>query len=197
MKFYASNDSATIDVLAELLKKSGSVVLIPTETVYGLVTRADDKAGCERIYRIKDRDPGKRLQWFVRDIPMLVSLGAKLDARSKRIITQFCPGPLMLIVPGADGQTIGFRIPDHPVILNLLDKLKSPLAATSANRSGEPDSRSVAVALRGFAELPDAVMDAGVLSPDAKGSTIVDLSGETPRCLREGALPYAKIAELF
>lgn len=190
-------DASDVAALVTCLQSPGGVALVPTETVYGLVACADDSRASERIYRIKSRDTSKRLQWFVDGIPMLRACGAVINASVAAVIERFCPGPLMLIVPALDGATIGFRIPDQPLILDALKVIGKPLCATSANRSGEKNCVDPDSALTMFDEMPDLVVDGGVISSSGLASTIVDFTTPEPRCLREGTLAFADVCEVF
>lgn len=174
---------------AELLAKPGTVLLVPTETVYGLVCRYGDQAAEERIYRMKHRDTAKRLGCFVRSLDQL---DLRPDEQVRSLVRKYCPGPLTVIAATNDGSTIGFRIPDHPFLRELLERTGSVLAQTSANRSGRPNVRSADEALAELAETPDMVVDGGVIPPDAQASTVVDASGGDLRILRQGKLVIAE-----
>lgn len=186
------SETAT-EKVTEVLKIPGSVVLIPTETVYGLASVYGDDVAAERIYHMKSRDPNKRLQLLVNGIPMLEQLGAVLDERARKLIRIYCPGPLMLIVPSVAGPSIGFRIPGHPLVLGVINALNRPLAATSANRSGDPNVLRIEEALNRLTSPPDLTIDGGDLPSDAQGSTIVDLTASEMRLIRQGAIPFAEI----
>jgi L-threonylcarbamoyladenylate synthase len=106
--------TAIISDCIEQLKKQGSVILVPTETVYGLVCDWQDETAIKRIYNLKQRDYGKPLALFADCLPTLEAQGIIIPENAKKIAAKFCPGPVTIIIPGANGQTIGFRIPDHP-----------------------------------------------------------------------------------
>ena len=173
---------------AAALRRPGAVVLVPTETVYGLVGRAADPAAAERIYQLKRRPSSKRLGWFVADWRQLASCGALLDGAPARLAARYLPGPLTLIVPTADGGTIGFRSPDHFFLREVLALVGEPLVQTSANCSGRPDARSAADAIAQLAGEVDLAVDAGALPENALASTVVDASCAPPRIVRQGAL---------
>ena len=105
-----------------------------------------------------------------------------------RLAERYLPGALTIIAPTADGGSVGFRVPDHPFLRALLAEMGEPLLQTSANLSGEPDSRSLAVALAGLEGEVDAAADGGILPPETLASTVVDLRGAEPRILRQGIL---------
>ena len=172
---------------AAVLARPGSVALVPTETVYGLVARVGDDAAYARIFELKQRSPAKVLGWFVGDWRTLETYGVKMAGLPERLAARYFPGPLTVIAPLEGGGTLGFRSPDHPFLQALL-KLTGPLYQTSANLSGRPDPRDAADALAELTGSPDIAVDAGPLSPDARSSTIVDATGSTPKILRQGQL---------
>ena len=178
LKPSAEGISRAVEVL-----RGGGVVAFPTDTVYGLAALTSD--GVERVYALKGRERGKPL----------VLMGADWEALSGRVkagegalglIRGFWPGPLTLVLEGqAGGASVGVRVPDHSVALELL-RASGPLWTTSANRSGEADAMSAdEVGLR----LPgvDAVIDGG-RAPGGTPSTVVDASGDAPKILRAGAI---------
>lgn len=167
----------------------GSVLLIPTETVYGLVCRWNDDAAREKIYALKERDGRKPLAMFAADARALEQAGVLLDGAPLRLLRRFTPGPITIIAPNRDGSTTGFRIPDHPFVKALLSACGTPLASTSANHSGSPNALSAAEALAGLAEEVGLVIDAGTIPPDSLASTVVDVSVPgTCRILRRGPI---------
>ncbi len=177
-----------IDEIASVLREPGAVAVVPTETVYGLVGRVSDPLCREKIYELKHRDPAKHLGWFVSDTLQLEKNGIRLSGYAALLAEKFMPGPLTLIVRKEDGSTVGFRIPDHPQLLSLLQKVGEPLFQTSANRSGCPNALSCAEALEMLCGKPDAAADGGNIPADALASTIVDCTGDFPRIIRQGGL---------
>ena len=164
------------------------MVLLPTETVYGLVCRADDAAARQRIYDLKDRDASKPLGWFVADWRMLAGYGVRLEGLPEQLAARHCPGPITIIAPRQDGGTTGFRVPDHPLVLAVLRRIGCPLAQTSANHSGHPNALTVQAALAELSGDAALAVDGGPIAPDALASTVVDATGKEPRVLRRGAL---------
>lgn len=179
-----------------MLEIPGAVLLIPTETVYGLVCRWDDAAAREKIYALKERDGRKPLAMFAADAPMLENTGVILAGYPAKLLRDFTPGPITIIAPNRDGATTGFRIPDHPYVRALLARGGMPLASTSANHSGSPNALTVQEALAELAGEVDLVIDAGAIPPDSLASTVVDVSkpGEC-RILREGPISEQRIFE--
>ncbi|MDD3155011.1 MAG: L-threonylcarbamoyladenylate synthase [Victivallaceae bacterium] len=184
------NEPDAVAVAAKILS-GGGVVLLPTETVYGLVARADDLAAVSRIFQLKHRDAQKRLGWFVRDESMLLAHGVSLTGLPERLIRKYCPGAVTIIAPCADKSTLGFRIPDHAFVSALLAQIDFPLAQTSANRSGMPNALSCEEALSMLSGEVDLAVDGGAISPDALASTVVDATGTTLKILRQGQVRIA------
>ena len=188
LKLAESGVDAAADAVLEALAGPGAVVLLPTETVYGLVCRADDAAARQRIYDLKDRDASKPLGWFVADWRMLAGYGVRLEGLPEQLAVRHCPGPITIIAPRQDGGTTGFRVPDHPLVLAVLRRIGCPLAQTSANHSGHPNALTVQAALAELSGDAALAVDGGPVAPDALASTVVDATGKEPRVLRRGAL---------
>ena len=186
-------DTAGLALAADLLH-NGELVAFPTDTVYGIGCRTGDPGALARLFAAKRRPAEKAVPWLVQSLDEVASLGFHADDRAVRLANRFWPGALTLVLPGDEGAaTQAFRVPDHPVTLALL-AAAGPLAVSSANRSGEPetlDADDVAIAFAGSDE-PAATVDGGRV-PGGIASSVVDLSGPRARLLREGALPRAEI----
>jgi L-threonylcarbamoyladenylate synthase len=192
MKLLGIDNPAALEAAASALKSDGAVLLLPTETVYGLVCRASDAKAVQRIYELKGRVSSKPLGWFVDKWQKMRDYGAVFDSRSEEIARRFTPGALTLIVRKSDGGTIGFRVPDHKFLLSLVALTGEPLAQTSANLSGEKDARSCQEAIDMLCGEVDLAIDGGVLDACACASTVADVSGDTLRILREGAVDLSE-----
>jgi L-threonylcarbamoyladenylate synthase len=187
-----SCDPEHISMAVERLRR-GAVIGFPTDTVYGAGCRAADEAALARFYAIKRRPEGQPAILLV-DRAESVEPWASPSAQARSLMARFWPGPLTVVLPrrpgiaglGQDGPTLAFRAPNHPVTLELLRQLGEPLASSSANRAGLPPPTDAAAVMSGLPEL-DFVLDAGP-AQIGEPSTIVDLSGDTPRILRRGAL---------
>lgn len=183
--------------------RRGSLVVFPTDTVYGVGADAFDPESVRLLLRAKGRG---------RDMPppVLVSSVATLDALATdlgddvRVLVEACwPGPLTLVCRqqpslrwdlGDTRGTVAVRMPDHALALALLERT-GPLAVSSANRSGEHPASSAAEAQGMLAEAVEVYLDGGTLPP-RRPSTIVDVTGDQPRVLRTGALQLAKLQAL-
>ncbi len=192
-----SADSAGIDRAAALLR-DGALVAFPTDTVYGVGCRAGDPGALARIFAAKRRPLDRAVPMLVPDLAAAVGRGYAADDRAARLAAQFWPGGLTLILPSmTGGASQAFRAPNHPVALALL-AAAGPLATSSANRSGEPETLDADDVLIAFADgdEPSAVVDGGRV-PGGVASTVLDLSGQRPRLLREGAVARGEIEALI
>ena len=182
-----------IDCCVEVLNRPGSVLLVPTETVYGLVCRWDDKEAVERIYELKGREKAKSLALFADSVDTLKKIDLYLNQNAEKLAGKLCPGALTIVVPTPAGDTLGFRIPDHPFILELLQKLAYPLASTSANRSGEPNALDMDAALAMLDGEPEVAIDGGAIPPDRQASTVVMALDDSLKILRRGPVSEAQL----
>jgi len=169
---------------AAQLLRGGGVVAFPTDTVYGLGADASDELAQRRIYQIKGRPVGMPLI-LMAAAPSQLTGWVHVDSRAEEIIQRWWPGPLTVILHALGGGTLGVRIPNHDVALELL-RASGPLMTTSANLHGKDPAITAGEA----AELPDlaAILDGGP-APGGTASTVLDLTGPEPHILREGAIP--------
>ncbi len=181
--------------------RSGSVVAIPTDTVYGIAVAIDAPGGVERLFAAKDRPPDKAIMVLVDD-PEQVA-GIVEWPRAARALAPLWPGGLTLVLPLRDPAsvpaalvagtaTLGVRIPDHPTPRALARAL-GPLPTTSANPSGEPAALSARDVVRTLGRRVGLVVDGGP-SRGGTASTVVDCSVEAPVVVRDGAVPAVEIA---
>ena len=164
-------DSAA-SFFCDILRREDGVLLVPTETVYGLVCDAAHEAARAKIYEMKRRPASKLLTLFFASKTAAGAAFPAMPETAKRFAAAFCPGPVTLIVPDGDAFT-GFRIPDHPDLLRLLEACGRPLASTSANLSGQPPAHTADEALASLALPPDGVLDGGPIPPDSIASTVI------------------------
>lgn len=177
----------------------GGLVAFPTDTVYGVGALAFDPSAVERIYTAKGRDAAKALPVLLADVESASRVAEPLPDGARKLAKAFWPGPLTLVVrklacvPEAvsQGNTIGLRVPDHPVAIALL-RASGPLAATSANPSGGPNPLSADEVVSGLGDRIDLVLDGGT-TPGGRPSTVVDCTVEPPALVREGPVSLASI----
>ena len=159
--------------------REGRVVLIPTETVVGLVAT---EGGLDRIRQIKGRDADKPVALLCRSPEEAFGLATHVPPLARRLAELFWPGPLTLVLDLPDGGTIGVRVPAESAVRRVLEAYGGPLYATSANLSGKP-------APRGLDEVDPRVSIAVDLAVEGEpgcgeASAVVDLSGGRRRLLR-------------
>lgn len=190
MKKFTLNEDSVDDIIKQctaVLENHG-VILVPTETVYGLVCRFEDKIAEEKIYQLKHRPAEKRLSVFVDSAEKLVPYGVKFTPLVQELARTYCPGAITIIAERAADSSLGFRIPDHKFVLELLKNISFPLSSTSANRSGMPNVLSVEEAITELDGEADIIIDGGKLNANALASTVADARGEKVKILRQGAL---------
>ncbi len=171
----------------------GRPVIVPTETVYGLMARADDPVAVDAIYALKGRDFDKPLALCV-STPDAARDYAQLSDQAAAIMAALWPGPLTLVLPAKPGSIIDRRCSQDGMIgLRCPDIFWSgrlgamPLALTSANKSGEPDTACAKTAYEAFLPDPPVVLDGGVIAAGTP-STVLRLSGGKAKLLRAGAM---------
>ena len=179
---------------AILALRGGNVIAAPTETVYGLMALWQSDSARQEIYRLKHRPADKRLQMLAPDVETAIRAGLKPNAMLQKIADAFWPGPLTVIVEANEGDTIGLRIPNHPLILKLLCELGEPLAATSANLSGTPAAVTPSDAVANLDGCPALLIDGGkVTVTGGASSTVVSIVGGTITILRQGPITLQDI----
>jgi L-threonylcarbamoyladenylate synthase len=190
MALLLAPDDTGMAQAAELLR-AGGLVAFPTDTVYGIGCRVGDQAALARLFEAKRRPAEKRVPILVASLGEAANLG--FDAgRAQGAANRFWPGGLTLVLGDAT-RNQAFRAPDHPVALALICAA-GPLATSSANRSGEPETYEANDVLIAFADtdLLDAVIDGGRV-PGGVASSVLDLSVDPPRLVREGAISRAEL----
>lgn len=184
---------------------AGELVVLPTETVYGLACRADSEEAVAALYAAKNRPEEKALPVLVADRKGLGRVCADVTPELARLAAAFWPGPLTIVVARSAAicdlatgglPTVGVRVPDSDVTRAVLQACAFPVAVTSANLSGEAPAVAVA-------EMPDellgrvaVVLDAGPC-PGATPSTVLDLASDEPRILRAGPVTAEQLGQVL
>ncbi|MDQ6927034.1 MAG: L-threonylcarbamoyladenylate synthase [Actinomycetota bacterium] len=181
----------------------GGVVAIPTDTVYGLAVNPFFPGATEQLFKVKQRPRAVSLPVLVSGIDEAVALGAAVPRGAVALMDRFWPGPLTVVIPcrpdlgadlGDDEATIGVRCPDHAVAMALCWAV-GPLATTSANLHGQPTLRTAAEVEAALGATVPIVLDGGRC--DGEPSTVVDCTGQEPKLLREGRVPWAEVRDVF
>ena len=181
--------------------KSGGLVGVPTETVYGLAANGYDDAAVARIYEVKGRPALKPLSLLVPNILVAANVWAGIPKSAHLLAEAFWPGPLTIVLPRRDtvpyivtagGYTVGVRCPDHPKTLKLLRLAGVPVAAPSANLSDMPSPKSAKEVLEYFDGKINCIIDGGRCKLGVE-STVVSLTTQPYKIIRQGALPEEHI----
>ena len=181
------NDAATLIV-------NGKVGVIPTDTLYGLVGRAQDRETVERIYRLKGRQPNKPLIVLISSLDDLSKFKVKVNAKTKKVLEKYWPGKVSVILPCPNQEfeylhrgtkTLAFRLPDYPELTHLITQT-GPLVAPSANPEGLPPAKNIKEAREYFGDEVDFYYAKGILK--SLPSTLIEVRDGKIKVLREGAV---------
>lgn len=176
----------------------GDIIGVPTDTVYGLAADPWHSGAADRLFLLKGRPRNVELPVLVATEAQALDLATSVPGSARRLMERFWPGALTIVLPrradldadlGEEDETIGVRCPAHPVPRALCEKA-GPIATTSANRHGEPPLTTATALVE---QIPGVtlVLDAGVCS--GLPSTVVDSTGDVPKLLRAGAIPWEQI----
>lgn len=190
---------------AGALLRAGEVVGMPTETVYGLAANALDGAAVAKIFLAKGRPQDNPLIVHIADKEQLSTLARMVPEGARKLADAFWPGPLTIILPkaacipdevSAGLDTVGIRLPSHPVARALIHEAGVPLAAPSANLSGRPSTTTSGHVMEDLGGKIPAIVEGG---PCAVGveSTVVSLAGNVPRLLRPGGVSLEQLESVL
>lgn len=199
-----SDSEADLLKAAELIK-NGNIVGIPTETVYGLGADASNEAAVRNIFAAKGRPADNPLIVHLADFSHAVKYTSSIPELAYRLAERFCPGPLTMVLPKNDSipmvtsgglDTVGIRVPSHPVMHRIIELSGCPIAAPSANTSGYPSPTSAAHVMNDMNGKVAAVVDGGD-SEFGVESTVIAIEGESAvRILRPGCITKDMLLEL-
>ena len=191
-----SLDDAVTNAAAVL--RAGGAVVFPTDTVYGLGVAVGSCASPQQLFAIKRRDQGKPVAWLVGGVDDLDKYGKDVPAWARAAAAQHWPGALTLIVRASSAVpaafqstegTIGLRMPNSDVALDLIRAVGTPLATTSANISGAPaPSRDAQLNAELLKQADAVVRGIDCVGGEGVASTVVDCTGEHPVVLRQGSI---------
>ena len=180
---------------------AGGVVCFPTSCLYGLGADAGCEEAVKRVFEIKQRPPDKPVLVLIDSLERLDRLVARIPPFADELIDRFWPGKLTLVFEARSSVSelltagtgkIGVRQPGHPVARAFVSALKRPLTGTSANLSGSPSCNRIEDLPSAIRSQVNLLIDSGELKGGV-GSTVVDVSGDRPRLLREGAIKSTAI----
>ncbi|AOY60503.1 L-threonylcarbamoyladenylate synthase [Desulfococcus multivorans] len=184
--------------------RSGGVVVFPTRCLYGLGADARDPAAVGRVFDIKLRPKDKPILVLVHRMSDVERFAERVPAYARRIMTRIWPGGVTLVFEASAGVCplltagsgkIGIRLCAHPAAKALLEATGGPITGTSANISEAPACDDISRLDPRIAAAVDLILDAGPLAGGI-GSTVVDVTGDHPRILRDGAIPATRILEI-
>jgi L-threonylcarbamoyladenylate synthase len=186
---------------AAALIRSGGLVAFPTETVYGVGANALDARAVQRIYEVKGRPSSSPLIVHVADEAMAKSISRYWPELAQILAARFWPGPLTLVVKKASAipdavtaglDSVGIRVPAHPVALDLIRRTGLPIAAPSANRFTEISPTTAEHVRKGLGDDVDLILDGGPTQVGIE-STVVTLTRDPPTVLRPGMISQADL----
>lgn len=184
--------------------KEGKILVVPTDTVYGICSDATNEKAVEKIFRIKNRDKNNPLNILVSSVDMAKKYTKNFNKIAETLANKFWPGALTMVfekndlipkIVTANKETIGVRIPDNEVTLNIINELSLPIACPSANISGRPSGTVVEDIKSDFKDNVDIYIDCG---PSKIGieSTIVKINENSVEILRQGKITKEEINAL-
>jgi len=198
------NFDAVLNETAEIIKNGGTVAF-PTETVYGLGADGLNSNAVRKIFEAKERPPGNPLSLLVHSRADLEKVASNIPEKALKLMDAFWPGPLTIILEKKDIvpeitsgnlKSIGLRMPDHRIPLELVKRAGTPLAAPSANLSGKPSPSLAAHVISDLTGRIDAIIDGGE-SVIGLESTVIDMTAEPPVVLRPGAIGIEELEKLI
>jgi len=201
-KFSMDNEMERKDGITAAIAaaKRGDLVVLPTDTVYGLGTDAFSQNGPQKLLAAKGRDRNMPIPVLVGHVKALDGLAQRVDAVTKALAEAFWPGALTIVVKaqptlrwdlGETNQTVALRMPLNPIAIELLNAV-GPMAVSSANKTGQPAATNVEEAITQLGEKVTIYLDGGQ-TPGNVASTIVDVSSGEIKLLRQGAIPLEEI----
>ena len=196
----SKNYGQAIQTAKEILLRGG-LVACPTESFYGLAVDAANEAAIERLFLLKKRDPERPVLILIPFLELLTKFVTHIPPVALNLIRKFWPGGLTLVFEAskrvsplltADTGKVGIRLSDHPVATALARAIEGPVTGTSANISGAPPCRHAEEVMGYFGQEIDLIIDGGETAGGI-GSTILDVTVEPPRILRDGMIEHRSL----
>ena len=197
-------DITSIESAVEVLRRGG-LVAYPTDTLYGLGADALNETAVERVFETKGRPQGMPLPLLIGEREQLSMITETVPEAAWKFAEAFWPGGLTLVLPvGLDvpalvtarGWKVAVRLPDHPIPRELSRRLGRPITGTSANRSGGPEPTTADEVRRQLSSSVDIVLKGGP-APIGRSSTVLDITGNQPRVLRQGAVSIEALQHVY
>jgi tRNA threonylcarbamoyl adenosine modification protein (Sua5/YciO/YrdC/YwlC family) len=192
LKINAAKPEEKLLLQAADLIRDGGLVIVPTETVYGIAANSLNPKTMERLDRIKNRPADKRYSLHIGDKEKIVEYAKDIPVAAFKLMDKFWPGPLTMVLRAADNSTVGIRLADNQILRRIITLADVPVVCPSANISGKPAPTTFAAALKDLNGLVDLAIDAGDTDLGVE-SSVVDLIIDPPQVLREGAIKKEEI----
>ncbi len=178
---------ANLDLINKL--KNGGISVIPTDTLYGIVASAFDPKAVEKVYLLRRRNPVKPCIILISDKSQLETLGIKVSALQQKVLTEYWPGPVSIILPtmldasylNRGTQSLAVRLPNNEKLRDII-RQTGPLIAPSANLEGHPPAQTIGEAHAYFGDAVDIYVDGGILQ--GKPSGLIDITKSDPEIIR-------------
>ena len=183
--------------------KQGGLVAFPTDTVYGLGASANNQQAVARVYQVKERPWEMALPLLLAHTSQISEVAEAVPPIAWLLADKFLPGALTIVLYKSNsvhdivtggGSTVAVRVPAHPIPVALAED-SGPIVGTSANLSGKPSALTADEVCSQFGDKIDLVIDGG-RCPGGRESTVVDVTGEVPVVLREGAIPREELEQV-
>ncbi len=165
----------------------GGLVIIPTETVYGIAANALDKKALDRLYEVKKRPKDKPFAMLIADKFKVEEFARDIPVSAYKLMHKFWPGALTILLKSIDGGKVGLRMPDNQIALKIIEQARVPVACPSANIADNPAPADFTQAIKDMNGLVDLAVDGGEARLGME-STIVDLSVEPLKIVRSGSI---------
>ena len=202
-------DKLLLDIQEQIEKgisilKQGGIVAFPTDTVYGLGAGANNQPAVERVYRVKERPRNIALPLLLANVSQIGEVAEPVPPIAWLLAHHFLPGALTIVlhksnlvrdIVTAGSITVAVRVPAHPIPIALAEGLGAPIVGTSANVSGKPSALTADEVYSQFGNKIDLVIDGG-RCPGGRESTIIDVTGDEPVILREGAISREELEKV-
>ncbi|PKN36548.1 MAG: threonylcarbamoyl-AMP synthase [Deltaproteobacteria bacterium HGW-Deltaproteobacteria-2] len=197
-----NSEEKVLSRAAEILA-GGGIIAYPTETFYGLGADATNEKAIKKIFAVKGRNFKNPISLIIGKPEDTYTLVRDIPESAQKLMAAFWPGALTIVFQASDkipplltagSGKIGLRISSHPIALKIIQKLKKPLTATSANLSGLPECSLASEVIKQIGDKVDAILDGGK-TQGGKASTIIDVTCDPPVILREGTISRQIIEE--
>ncbi len=198
----AAIDPVLVQRAVDILR-GGGLVAYPTDTVYGLAALPDSDTAVTRLFEAKRRNPARPTPLLIASEEMARAVAGEVSDDARSLMAAFWPGALTIVLAKAQtfrslavAETVGLRVPDHPLPRELSRLLGSPITGTSANVAGGSEPLTADDVLSQLGDAVDLVIDGG-RCPGGRPSTVVDCTVSPPRVVRQGAISEAELLRVL